>query len=313
MKMIMKRSKNFLKWLDKCKEVHQDKYSYENSEYLGSKEKLNVTCPIHGNFLIRADRHSGGQGCKKCNGWKGTLDDFINKAVLKHNGIYNYDKFNYNGSKAKSVIICTKHGEFLQNADNHLQGKGCPQCAVEVRSSLKRTSEKEFFNNCTRIHDNFYTYKRGSFIDWDSKMTIICPEHGEFSQRASAHLYGQGCPKCILWKEEAKLFKILEDKFPNLEIVSQYSPDWLGKQRIDIGIPSLKIGIEYNGEQHYKYIPFFHKGGIADFDKQLKRDNRKRNKCLMNNYKLIEIKFNYSEEEIQELIDIIYGLMIGEN
>ena len=29
------------------------------------------------------------------------------------------------------------------------------------------------------------------------KIIIICPEHGEFEQIPSAHLGGQGCPKCV--------------------------------------------------------------------------------------------------------------------
>lgn len=28
-----------------------------------------------------------------------------------------------------------------------------------------------------------------------------------------------------------------------------------------------KYIIEYNGVQHYQYVPFFHSGGVADFSK----------------------------------------------
>jgi hypothetical protein len=35
---------------------------------------------------------------------------------------------------------------------------------------------------------------------------------------------------------------------------------------------SLKLAIEYNGGQYYKYIPFSHRNGEIDFFNQQKRD-----------------------------------------
>ena len=36
----------------------------------------------------------------------------------------------------------------------------------------------------------------GEYINSQTKVCIICPEHGEFWQAPSKHLYGRGCPKC---------------------------------------------------------------------------------------------------------------------
>lgn len=54
--------------------------------------------------------------------------------------------------------------------------------------------------------------------------------------------------------------------------------------------------IEYNGEQHYKYTPYFHKGGIVDFDLQVKRDNILKNYCN-NTLKIELIIFKYNDPE----------------
>jgi len=35
-----------------------------------------------------------------------------------------------------------------------------------------------------------------NYVQSDKKVTIICPIHGEFEQRASSHLHGYGCKKC---------------------------------------------------------------------------------------------------------------------
>ena len=33
-----------------------------------------------------------------------------------------------------------------------------------------------------------------------------------------------------------------------------------------------RVIIEYNGMQHYTYVPYFHRGGLIDFINQTKRD-----------------------------------------
>ena len=55
---------------------------------------------------------------------------FINKANLVHNNFYEYSKTKYSGALNKIIIICPNHGEFEQTPNAHLQGNGCPICAV---------------------------------------------------------------------------------------------------------------------------------------------------------------------------------------
>ena len=68
--------------------------------------------------------------------------------------------------------------------------------------------------------------------------------------------------------------------------------------------------IEYNGKQHYEYIPFFHTGGIIDFEKQQRRDNILREFCALYKDKitLIEIKYDMKENEIKKLIGNFLGI-----
>ena len=68
-------------------------------------------------------------------------------------------------------------------------------------------------------------------------------------------------------------------------LIYQYHSDWLGLQSLDIYIPSLSVGIEYQGEQHYRPISFF--GGEKAFEEVVKRDARKAKLCDENNVKLI--------------------------
>ena len=49
-----------------------------------------------------------------------------------------------------------------------------------------------------------------------------------------------------------------------------------------------KIAIEVQGQQHTKFVPFFH-GSRAKFLQQLKRDSKKYDFCTINGFNLIEI------------------------
>lgn len=90
------------------------------------------------------------------------------------------------------------------------------------------------------------------------------------------------------WKSELELFRLVAECYPTA--IYQYHSDWLGLQSLDIYIPDLKIGIEYQGEQHYRAIEYF--GGEDGFKKRQELDERKRKLCIENNVKLIEWKYN---------------------
>ncbi|MDQ0477432.1 hypothetical protein [Chryseobacterium sp. MDT2-18] len=99
---------------------------------------------------------------------------------------------------------------------------------------------------------------------------------------------------------ESLLFNLIKEVFPNYEIISQYSPEWLGRQRIDIFIKELNIAIEYNGKQHYESIKYF--GGDEGLKKTIYRDNIKKRKCLQNSCKLVIVKYN------EDLTDFVNNL-----
>lgn len=61
----------------------------------------------------------------------------------------------------------------------------------------KRLTQEEFIMKAIEKHGNEYDYSKVNYINGDSKIIIICPKHGEFLQRARAHVNdGQGCPEC---------------------------------------------------------------------------------------------------------------------
>lgn len=95
---------------------------------------------------------------------------------------------------------------------------------------------------------------------------------------------------------EIELTKILERYYGVQDIVTGFHPLWAVSEKgvlleFDILIRSKKILIEYNGEQHYKFIRLFHKR-LKRFEDQKKRDILKETLAKANNYKLVVFKFD---------------------
>jgi len=61
---------------------------------------------------------------------------------------------------------------------------------------MKRKTTEQFIIDAIAVHGDSYDYTNSEYIRAGSPITIICPEHGEFTQRASNHTRGVGCPKC---------------------------------------------------------------------------------------------------------------------
>ena len=123
---------------------------------------------------------------------------FIEKAKLVHGDKYDYslllDEVDY---KIKIDIICPHHGVFKTNPNNHLRGKGCFKCAVELRKKIFVMSKDEFIKRANEAHNNKYNYSKVVYVNNHNKVCIICPDHGEFWQTPSKHILRKhGCRKC---------------------------------------------------------------------------------------------------------------------
>jgi len=87
-----------------------------------------------------------------------------------------------------------------------------------------------------------------------------------------------------IWKSQDNLAFLARELYPDAE--REYSPSWLGSQRIDVFLPSVNVAIEYQGEQHFRAVEFF--GGEESFLANQRRDEKKRELCKLNGVKLIE-------------------------
>ncbi len=74
---------------NKAADVHKGKYTYDKAVYSGSRNKITITCPIHGDFEQNHSSHLSGKGCPKCKnekvGWTYTA---WSKAAKGNPGIF---------------------------------------------------------------------------------------------------------------------------------------------------------------------------------------------------------------------------------
>ena len=99
------KSQNYVKnkewFVEKASLKHNFKYDYSLVEYKGNVHKIEIICPIHGQFNQLAKCHLKGRGCCKCgkdilsNLYRDTTENFIKKANKFHNFKYDYSKTIY--------------------------------------------------------------------------------------------------------------------------------------------------------------------------------------------------------------------------
>jgi len=130
------------KFIEKAREIHGNKYIYDNSIYEKTHIKIEIGCVKHGKFMQSPANHLRGQGCPECGRIVGDknrimgLNRFIEKAKEIHGDKYNYENAIYEKCYLKIEIGCVKHGYFMQSPSNHLRGQGCPKCG-KIKSKNK--------------------------------------------------------------------------------------------------------------------------------------------------------------------------------
>lgn len=128
---------------------------------------------------------------------KVTQEDFINRANIIHNFLYDYSKVKYINYETKVIIICKIHGEFTVSPHHHLGSKTtCQKCGRIRAGNTHLYTLEQFLKRAKEVHKNRYCYHNVVYKNTETNVSITCDIHGEFLQSPHAHSSGQGCPKC---------------------------------------------------------------------------------------------------------------------
>lgn len=215
-----KQHLNSEQWRKLAEQLKGDKYDYSLANYINNSTPVEIICKKCGEHFLQNPYNHLYRNCNcKCY-YRLTTKTFIDKAKLIHGDKYDYNLVNYINNKTKIKIICKKHGIFEQLPSSHLQGHGCPLCAIKPKkekiSKRHKLTTKEFIERSKKCHTIKYDYSLVNYINKETKVKIICPIHGVFEQRAGTHLLGCNCPKCaksISGKKSNIKYKLTSEEF----------------------------------------------------------------------------------------------------
>lgn len=136
---------------------HGDKFDYSLVNYTNTKTKIDIICKEHGVFSQTPNVHLKSKyGCPKCSTLYSTMkrtttqNEFIYRANIIHNNLYDYTCVDYTKCGENINIICNTHGLFSQEANSHLQGHGCPRCASQ--KTLYLSNYTKYKNKKTTLY-----------------------------------------------------------------------------------------------------------------------------------------------------------------
>jgi len=168
-------------------------------------------------------------------------------------------------------------------------GTGCPKCApAKIGEIKRRPTDRNRLSTCEPELIKQWDYKKNKkspdeYRRLSEKIVYwICEKHGSFPQSIAKRVgYGQGCPKCKRPGSKAQIRIYLELKTIFKNAINNYRDNI----EIDIFLPTLNFGIEYDGywwhkdtrKKDIKKNNFFKEKGIEILrvrEKPLKMINR---------------------------------------
>ncbi len=217
-----------------------------------------------------------------------TAANFVEKAKAVHGDTYDYSKTIYRTAKIKVTIICSTHGEFLQQSNHHLKGQGCPKCGIKKCAKNISVPFEEFVERARQKHGDKFQYVKESYVDIKSKMTILCPEHGEMNMTGQSHcVSSHGCRRCGD-KERAIKKTISKETF--LETCKKIHQNKYSYEHVEYKVTNDKIKIicPKHGLFTQEANKHYHGAGCRKCaDDEIGNRNRKTTEQFLTNAKVI--------------------------
>jgi very-short-patch-repair endonuclease/endogenous inhibitor of DNA gyrase (YacG/DUF329 family) len=122
--------------------------------------------------------------------------DKVKKNIGEEYENYSFKETIYVNQRTKVKVNCKLHGDFFITAGHLMNQKntGCPEC----HNKTKRKNTEQFIKKAQEVHgDENYDYSQTKYINNNTKVKIICPEHGMFYTRPGDFLLNKSrCPEC---------------------------------------------------------------------------------------------------------------------
>ena len=209
----------------------------------------------------------------------------------------------YKNRGSHLVWQCTLGHRWNASYGHVSNGRWCPDCANISRreAQLVHTVEDAQAIASSRggscLSGEYSSYHK--HLDWE------CSEGHRWSASFANVSTGTWCPHCNIYRTEDKIRDIFEELTGRA--FHRVRPAWLRGLEVDGYCPEIAVAFEYQGEQHSRYVPFFHRNGPADLHRQQKRDQDTAERCGEHGVALIVVWHDTPapEEYIRQELDLL--------
>ena len=169
---------------------------------------------------------------------------WINKACKIHNNKYDYSLIKYVTCETKVRIICSIHGEFLQNSKNHLNGTGCPICKKKsigekgireflINNKILFIQEKTFdeCKNKRKLRFDFYLPIQNILIEYDGKQHYKVIDYFGGKQTYEELKYNDNIKNEYAKKHKIRLIRI---SYVNINNINEILNNQLSKEKDNV-------------------------------------------------------------------------------
>ena len=277
-----------------------------STEYVNSRSKLLWRCSEGHEWMARANciKHQN-QWCPNCGLKK-------NSGNRRYDISFFQDLAEARGGKLLSTEYITIDCKLLWECDQGHQWKTtgskikncntwCPECS-----------------GCAKLDISVYqriAEERGGkllsteYVNKEAKLLWECDKGHQWEATGGSVKHNNTwCPQCSKSRSEKLCREIIEDltgyEFPNVR------PAFLKGLELDGYNAEVYTAFEYQGKQHYKYIPFFHRDP-DDFKRQQERDQRKYRICARKRIDLVIIPYTLDYRKPDELRTFIRDQLIA--
>lgn len=230
------------------------------------------------------------------------LDDL--KKIAEDRGGYCLSK-KYKGSSSNLSWKCKEGHVWQATPSNIKKGTWCTICIKKANGIKARKYSIDQLDIIAKEKGG--RCLSSEYVNNKAKLKFECPKGHIFEKVLRQILLGEWCPECG-GKINEKICRmhfehVFQAKFPSKK------PSWLKTAsgmslELDGYNEELGIAFEHQGEQHYRFIPYFHKNK-AGLKKRLEIDKLKQKLCLKHKVSLFIIPEIGALTPISQLLEVI--------
>lgn len=226
-----------------------------------SRKRVYWVCELGHHWQTEVRERAKGSGCPFCNNqrvWSG----FNDVATLAPELVEEWHPDNelspeqvIYGSHWKIKWQCRKNPKHVweSSCSDRKFGYGCPYCS----GNKICVGETDLGTTHPEIAAEWHPTKNGNITpQMVSKGSVtmrwwLCPQGHEYRMKPNSRTTGRNCPLCQQpWsKAEKQVLGFVKEKLPAAEVLENDKSLFADRMELDIYVPELKLGIEFNGER----------------------------------------------------------------